>query len=231
MDLKGQKALVMGALGTCGSAVAREFAEEGAAVMLSARRMEAGEQHAEALRRQGYQVVAQFGRLDILANCFSVDLLKKFVEDTEDRWDTMIDVNFKAFLYGWHAALQHMVAQKYGRIISLVSDSGKIGATMEVVQSGTKAAVIASSKSLAREVARDNITVNVVCVGPTRSPEQKEPVEGVSQRGLDAFLRLIPFRRFAEPEEVAAVACFLATREASFVTGQAISASGGLTMC
>ena len=248
-ELGGQAALVMGALGIAGRAVAEKLAQGGAAVMLCARRAKSGEELAELLRAKGHDAafiaadvtrrseviaavdatVERFGRIDILANCFSDDHLSRFLEDEEPAWDRMIAVNYKGLLYSCHAALTHMVPQRYGRIVNLSSDSGKIGATRETVQSGLKAAVIAFSKSLAREVARDAVTVNTVCLGVTQ--ESPGPRPGVSQAGYDAFIHLIPFRRPAQPAEVAAVVAFLASREASYVTGQAISASGGLTMC
>lgn len=249
MDLNGQKVLILGALGTAGAAIAKKFAQEGAAIMLSARRASEGEKFADELRGLGQEVgfvaadvtkrdqvisaveatVARFGQIDVLVNCFSRDHLRRFMDDTEEAWDEIIQVNFKGLMYACHASLQHMVPQSYGRIISLTSDSGKIGATMETAQSGMKAAVIAFSKSLAREMARYNITVNSVCMGPTR--ESSEAPTGMSPEGWASFMRLIPFRRPAKPEEVAAVVAFLATRDASFVTGQALSASGGLVMC
>lgn len=248
-DLRGQSALVMGALGTAGAAVAKTLAEAGASVMLSARRGKDGEESAAGLSAAGHRVafvaadvtrrqdvvdavertVAAFGRIDILVNCFSLDHLRRFLEDSEEAWERMIAVNYKGVLYACHAALQHMVPQGYGRIVNLTSDSGKIGATLETVQSGTKAAVIAFSKSLAREVARHGVTVNALCLGVTQDFEGPRP--GVSPAGFESFLRLVPFRRPAKPAEVAAVAGFLASPEASYVTGQAISASGGLTMC
>jgi len=249
VDLNGQKALVMGALGTAGTAVARRLCAEGASVVICARRAEPGEALAASLRGEGFdvsfvaadvtdqqqvagaidQAVASLGGLDVLANCFSVDHLRKFMDDKEKHWDRMIDVNFKGVMFSCQEALRHMIPQGYGRIISLTSDSAKIGATLETAQSGTKAAVVAFSKSLAREMARHQITVNTVCLGPTN--ESPDPIPGLSAEGWKSFMRLIPFRRPAHPTEVATLVAFLAMRDASFITGQAISVSGGLTMC
>lgn len=249
MMLGGKVAMVFGCLGTAGEAITRVLCERGAAVVASARREAEGKHLVNELTAAGHQAafkladicardevisavaetVTEFGRLDALVNCFSADHLQRFLDSDEDSWDRMLDVNLKGLFYTCHAALPHMIEAGHGRIINLTSDSGKIGATMETVQSATKAGVIGFSKSLAREVARHQITVNAVCMGPTR--ESTEPPEGLSPEGWASFMRLIPFRRPARPTEVAGIVASLTSDDGAFVTGQAISVSGGLTMC
>jgi len=248
MDLNDQRILVLGALGTAGGAVSRKLCEEGASVVASARREAEGEAFAAELRGAGHdahfvaadvtrreeithvvnETVAKLGGIDVLVNCISYDHMSRFMDDKEERWDKVLGVNLKGTMSACHEVLEHMIPQRYGRIITLVSDSAKIGATLETAQSAAKGGIVAFSKSLAREMARNEVTVNTVCLGPTS--ETADPPLGLSTEGWASFMRLIPFRRPARPAEVASLVAFLAMREASFITGQAISVSGGLTM-
>ncbi len=179
------------------------------------------------------QTVARFGKVDVLVNNAGWDKLEPFLESEEGTWDKVIAINFKAILYTCRAVLPHMVAQGSGRVINIASDAGRVGSTGEAVYSGAKGAIIAFSKSLAREMARHHITVNVVCPGITETP-LLQAIRAQSEKAnkvIDAVTRAIPLGRIGAPEDIAEAVAFLASRHADFITGQTLSVSGGLTMC
>jgi len=117
-----------------------------------------------------------------------------------------------------------------GVVVNISSDAGRVGSSGETVYSGAKGAVIAFSKALAREVARHNIRVNVVAPGITDTPLLQQIIQAGNEKLIDAIVRSTPLRRMARPEEVAEAVVFLASDRASFITGQTLSVSGGLTM-
>jgi len=118
-------------------------------------------------------------------------------------------------------------AARGGRVVNIASDAGRVGSSGETIYAGAKGGVIAMSKSLAREMARHAITVNVVCPGPTDTPLFRSGVDANLQQAL---IRAIPLRRLAQPEEVASAVLFFASDDAAYITGQVLSVSGGLTM-
>jgi 2-hydroxycyclohexanecarboxyl-CoA dehydrogenase len=179
------------------------------------------------------EACAQFGQLDVLVNNAGWDRLEPFLESEEETWDKIIAVNFKSVLYVCKAALPGMVARGGGgRVINIASDAGRVGSTGEAVYAGSKGAIIAFSKTLAREMARHRITVNVVCPGLTETPL----LQGIraqspkTERVIEAVTRAIPLGRVGQPEDVAGAVVYLASPAADYVTGQTLSVSGGLTM-
>jgi 2-hydroxycyclohexanecarboxyl-CoA dehydrogenase len=122
-----------------------------------------------------------------------------------------------------------MIARSYGRIVNIASDAGRVGSSGEVVYSGTKGAVIAFGKALARETATQNITINTVCPGPTDTP-LLDQVAQQSQKRYDALSRAVPMKRIGTPADISPAVAFFAHPNAAYVTGQTLSVSGGLTM-
>jgi 2-hydroxycyclohexanecarboxyl-CoA dehydrogenase len=131
-----------------------------------------------------------------------------------------------------HLVLPGMLARGRGRVINISSDAARVGSSGEAVYSACKGGVLSFSKTLAREVARRGVTVNVVCPGPTDTPilrgflGEGEP----GQKVYDALVRAIPMKRVGQPADIPGIVAFLASDEAAFITGQVISVSGGLTM-
>jgi 2-hydroxycyclohexanecarboxyl-CoA dehydrogenase len=152
------------------------------------------------------------------------------MSSTPDTWERLWQVNLRGTISCCHAVLaSSMIPAKRGRIVNLGSDAGRVGSSGEAVYSATKGGIIAFTKTLAREMARNGITVNCVCPGPTDTALLAQVGEASS--GLrDALAKAVPMRRIAQPDEVAAMVAFLVSDDAAYVTGQTVSVNGGLTM-
>ncbi|MDR5708621.1 MAG: SDR family NAD(P)-dependent oxidoreductase [Armatimonadota bacterium] len=250
MEFRDRVALVTGGASGIGRATCLGFAAQGARVAVADVNGEGAEAVAEEIRRADGQALAvlmdvtdrasvaaglqrvleAWGRVDVLVNAAGWDRIVPFLESTEDLWDRIIAINFRGVLNTCHVVLPHMVAQGGGVVVNISSDAGRVGSSGETVYSGAKGAVIAFSKALAREVARHNIRVNVVAPGITDTPLLRQIIEAGNEKLIDAIVRSTPMRRMARPEEVAEAVLFLASHRASFITGQTLSVSGGLTM-
>lgn len=171
----------------------------------------------------------RLGPIDVLVNNAGWDKVEPFLESTEDTWERVIAINFLGPLNCFKAVLPGMVERGGGRVVSVSSDAGRNGSSGEAVYSGAKAGIIGVSKTLAREMARHQISVNVVCPGPTET-QLLEDVTAGRPNLRDAFVRAIPLRRLGQPDDIAAAVAFLASDDAAYITGQTLSVSGGLTM-
>ncbi len=173
--------------------------------------------------------------VDVLVNNAGFDRPDFFLNTQPQLWDDLIEVNLKGVLNCTHV-IAPTIAQRcretgFGRIVNIASDAGRVGSMGEAVYAATKGAVIAFTKSMARELARDRVTVNAVCPGPAETPM----TEGIRQdqlgeKMMDLLVMVTPFKRMVAPEEVADAVSYFANEEARFVTGQVLSVSGGLTM-
>ena len=239
-------ALVTGAAGGIGQAVVARLVSDGfrvAALDIHEERM--GEltrtvpegvtpficdQTDEAVTRAVVErVEAELGPIHALINTIGWVGTTRFIEEDSDYWRRIVAVNLESILYVTHPVLAHMIERKAGTVCNFSSDAGRIGTSCEVVYSACKAGVIALCKSLARENARYGINFNVVSPGPTDTPLLREEIEENPEL-IRRMTRLIPFRRVAQPDDQAAAVSFLVSDDASYITGQVISVSGGLTM-
>jgi 2-hydroxycyclohexanecarboxyl-CoA dehydrogenase len=179
------------------------------------------------------KVLATFGHVDVLVNNAGWDKLEPFLDSEPATWEKIIAINYKAVLYTCKFVLPHMVARGSGKIVNIASDAGRVGSSGESVYAGTKGAVIAFSKTLAREMARHRINVNVICPGLTDTPLLQEVRTSSERAGrvVEAVTKAIPLGRVGIPDDIANAVAFLASHDADFITGQTLSVSGGLTMC
>lgn len=179
-----------------------------------------------AIKAFADSVHAAAGKADIVVNGAGWDIIESFVKNTPEYWDKIMAINFMGPVKVTRAFLDPMIEAKSGKIVNISSDAGRVGSGGETVYAGAKGGVISFTKSLAREMARYAINVNCVCPGPTDTPLFATQAEKAQQ----ALINAIPFRRLAKPEEIADSVVFFSSDRSSFITGQVISVSGGLTM-
>lgn len=252
MLLKEKVALITGAGNGIGRATAVRFAKEGAKLVLSDLDKEGLEATVKEIGESGEAVVVEgnvtsrddvqkmvdtgvekFDRLDILINNAGItrDGLTTRIKEgdvklmADEKWDAVIDVNLKGTWLCSQIAAVPMIKQKYGKIVN-TSSIGALGNIGQANYAASKAGVIGLTKTLALEWARFNIAVNCVSPGATKT----RMTESIPEKVMEMFIEKIPFRRLAEPKEIAALHLFLASDEASYITGQVIFIDGGMSV-
>lgn len=248
----GKTVIVTGGGGGIGGATCRRFASEGAQVAVFDMNLDAAEQVAADIRATGGRAAAfacnitdraqvdaavaateaQLGPIAVLVNNAGWDVFKPFVKTVPAEWAKLIDINLTGTLHMLHAVLPGMAARQYGRIVNVASDAARGGSSGEAVYAACKGGLVALSKTLAREHARQGITVNVVCPGPTDTALLAGVAEGARDPAklIEAFRSAIPLGRLGQGEDLASAIAFFGSDDAGFVTGQVLSVSGGLTM-
>lgn len=246
---EGKMAIVTGGAQGIGEATARRLASEKATVAILDIQGEKAKAVADDIVSQGGNAIAvkmditnsqevkravkevedKLGKIDILVNNVGAEKPMLFIELTEELCDSLIALNLRGHITVTRAVLDGMISRNYGRIVNMSSEAGRVGSARESIYSVCKAGMIAFTKTLARELVRYNILVNCVAPAPTDTPLWA----GIGQdnpKFQEACERAIPMRRLGKPEEIAAAIAFLASDDASFITGQTLSIGGGTTM-
>ena len=246
MELDGKTALVTGGASGIGRATVLAFARAGARVICADINEKAGAELAkeataqkllveavgldlskpDSTRACAAAVLAKHGRVDILVNAAGWNDIQNFMDNQPDYIDRVLAINLGGTIHLTQALLPGMIAANKGKIVNVSSDAGRVGSGGETTYAAAKGGVIAFTKSLTREVSRYSINVNCVCLGPTVTTM----LATRSEKLREAFVKAIPFRRFAKPEEIAEAILFFAGPRSDYITGQVLSVSGGLTL-
>jgi NAD(P)-dependent dehydrogenase (short-subunit alcohol dehydrogenase family) len=247
MTNEGKVAVVVGGGSGIGRATAELFAAQGASVAVADINVANAEATAELLRGQGAKVsvhavditdqsqtedlisavVSQHGALDMVTSTVGWSDTTFFMQEEDAYWRRIIDINLLGAVYLCRSALAVMTERKSGAIVLTSSDAGKVGTMGETVYAAAKAGVIGFVKSLAREIARDGLRINAISPGPTDTPLLRAQSD---QHVIDKMVKAVPLKRMGTAAEQAAPIVFLASDAASYITGQTLSVSGGLTM-
>ena len=245
MNLDRKIALVTGGASGIGKATVMELARSGASVICADVDERKGKEVEKAAKETNFSVdfvpidlanpksirncasdvLARYSSIDVLVNAAGWNAIQPFIDNPPEYMDRVIAVNLGGPLHLTQALLPAMIAASKGKIVNVSSDAGRVGSSGETVYAAAKGGLIAFTKSLAREVARYSINVNCVCPGPTDTPMLQSRPEKLKE----AFVRAIPFRRFAQPKEIADAILFFASPRSDYITGQVMSVSGGLT--
>jgi 3-oxoacyl-[acyl-carrier protein] reductase len=245
IDLTGRVALVTGASRGIGRAIATRLAGQGAHVVAAARADHAAATVQEIVEAKGAAETAtldvgdsaaidtliagtleRHGRIDILVNNAGIARDQLMLRMKRDDWDAVVATNLTAAFALTQAVLKPMIRQKGGRIICISSVVGQSGNAGQANYAASKAGIIGFAKAVALEVASRHITVNVVAPGLIET----DMTRGITEDAREAWETRIPLRRLGSPEDVAAAVCFLASDEASYITGQGRAVTGGMYM-
>jgi len=249
MKLKKKTAIVTGGGSGIGKAIALALANEGVLVAVGDRDLPAAESVAKEICQKSGEAISVFvdlisveqinsmvkdllkrwGKIDILINCAGATRILPFMESNEKMWNLLIDVNLKGTIACCHAVLPDMINRRYGKIILIASDVGKVGTKNQAVYSGAKGGVISFCKALAFEMAEFNININNICPGSIASSGYLS-AKKLNPQYFDELEKMIPMKRVGKPDEIASMAVFLASDEAGYITGQSFSVNGGFTM-
>ena len=244
--LNDKIAIVTGAARGLGRGIAERLASEGATVVVTDVNEEGAKQAADEIGHGAVglgcdvsdyasveamvsDVKGRFGRVDVLVNNAGWDKAAPFLDLEQDLWPKIIGINLYGVLNTMKAVLPVMAEQGAGSVVNISSDAGRVGSSGEAVYSAAKGGVIAFTKSTAREMARKQVRVNVICPGPSDTQLFAE-FAGDNQGLRDALTKAIPLRRLGQPSDVAGAVAFFASDDSVYVTGQTLSVSGGLTM-
>ena len=244
--LEGKIAIVTGAARGLGRGIAERLAAEGAVVVVTDVNGEGAHETATELGGSAVGLACdvsdydsvealvadvrdRFGRIDVLVNNAGWDKAAPFLELERDLWPRILGINLYGVLNTSRAVLPIMAEQGSGSVVNISSDAGRVGSSGEAVYSAAKGGVIAFTKSMAREMARKQVRVNVVCPGPSDTQLFAE-FAGDNDKLREALTKAIPLRRLGQPEDVAGAVAYFASDDSTYVTGQTVSVSGGLTM-